>query len=181
MNEFSIGSQCLGVERAGPRLSEEQLASFEKEMGIRLPAQLRKFYQCWNGGLPYPVEVPETSSVWVRLQWPKGAENESYISLSPATSVTSLLQIHGEPPRDLQRTWNDFRPHLPPGMMPFSRDPGGGLFLIGIAGMNEGKIFFWQGGMLADVADSLEEFFLLMRDEPEAGESLEAWVRRAYV
>ena len=90
--------------------------------------------------------------------------------------------------------WNIVKPSLPQDVLCFAPDPGGSLFLIGIKEYNLGKIFFWESSYqanlsegefpsydnIASVANSFTEFLLALREEPDEGESLEAWVKRVY-
>lgn len=191
MSEFLLEGRRFGVADAGHRLSEAELAAFEEQVGTRLPDQLRSFYLRWNGGLPYPVEVPEDSAVWVRLRWRPGAEAAR---VGPAASLNNLFEVDADSSVDFLTAHADFEGRIPRDCLAFAIDPGGSLFLIGIGEHNVGRIYYWARAFeegvedgeapgydnVADVAGSFVEFLLALRQEPEIGEPLDAWVQRAY-
>jgi hypothetical protein len=191
MAEFVLENISFDVEIPGEPISEKDLSDLETKLGTRLPAQLRSYYLRWNGGLPLPSSIPEDKSAWVRLYWKPGAEAAQ---LGPATSLHGLSEVNSSPDTDFLRIWNDFKHRIPQDVLCFARDPGGSLFLIGIKDYNLDKIYFWERSYqadigagelpgydnIADVANSFVEFLLALREEPDEGESLEAWVRRVY-
>ncbi len=191
MPQIILEDRHFEVETAGDKLSESELIEFEKKIGTKLPSQLRSFYSHWNGGLPYPANIPKNKSAWVRLHWSKGAEAAR---VGPATSFEGLFRINASPSVDFLRTWIDYKDSLPKDVLCFASDPGSSLFLIGIKDYNLGKIFFWEISYQADIAEgeipnydniafvanSFTEFLLALREEPNDGESLEDWVKRVY-
>lgn len=191
MNEFELDRRLYKVLNSGKPLSENDLAHVEVQIGMHLPSQLRSYYLRWNGGLPYPLDVPDYAGVWVSLRWKEGVEAAR---VGPAAPVSRLLIINGDPDRDFIRTWTDFRSRIPSDCLCFARDPGGNLYLIGMQPHNLGRIYFWERAYeanidagespsydnVADVANSLKDFLLALREEPKADESLDAWVRRVY-
>lgn len=191
MNEFQLDHRRFKVLNTGSSLQESDIAALESKIGISLPAQLRSYYLRWNGGLPYPLDVPDFESVWIRLRWKEGAEAAR---VGPATNLSPLLLVNADPDRDFFRSWNDFKHRIPNDCLCFARNSGGSLFLIGTQPHNLGRIYFWERSYeadieagdspsydnIADVADSLKDFLLALREEPKPGELLEAWVRRVY-
>ena len=191
MKTFQINHRRFEVLDAGDFVSEPDIAALERKIGTQLPAQLRSYYLQWNGGLPYPLDLPEDSTVCVRLRWKEGADAASW---GPVASLHELFLINANPARDFFRTWRDFEDRIPSDCLCFARDPGGSLFLIGIRPHNLGRIYFWSryyeadldAGELpsydniADVADSFNDFLLALREESQSDESLDAWVQRVY-
>ena len=192
MKEFQINHRRFEVLDAGDFVSEPDIAALEGKIGTQLPAQLRSYYLRWNGGLPYPLDLPnDCESVSVRLRWKEGADAASF---GPAADINELFLINADPNRDFFRTWSDFKDRIPSDCLCFARDSGGSLFLIGIQPHNLGRIYFWErvheadigAGELpshdniADVADSFNDFLLALREEPKSDESLDAWVQRVY-
>ena len=191
MTNFVLENRSFNVYRAAHSLSENEITAFEGQIGTQLPFQLRSFYLHWNGGLPYPTDIPDDKSAWVRLYWAKGVKAAQG---GPAACFQGLFRINEEPAIDFLRTWNDFKHRIPQDVLCFARDPGGSQFVIGIKEYNLGKIFFWDRDYEADiddgetpnydniafVANSFTEFLLALREEPDEGESLEDWVKRVY-
>ncbi|WP_020160109.1 MULTISPECIES: SMI1/KNR4 family protein [Methylobacter] len=192
MVDFVLENISFDVEIPGEPISEKDLSDLEAKLGTQLPSQLRSYYLRWNGGIPLPSSTPEDKSVWVRLYWKEGAEAAH---VGPATSFQGLYKINSSiPGTDFLDTWNDFKHRIPQDCLCFARDPGGSQFLIGIKDYNLGKIYFWERSYqadigagelpgydnIADVANSFVEFLLALREEPDEGESLEAWVKRVY-
>jgi len=191
MPHFLLENRPFDIDAPGSPVSEGELTVLEALIGYKLPSQLRSFYLHWNGGLPYPTDIPEDKSVWIRLLWSKGAEAAR---VGTATSFEGLFRINANPSVDFLRTWNDYKDSLPQDVLCFASDPGSSLFLIGIKDYNLGKIFFWESSYQANigegetpnydniafVANSFTEFLLALREEPDKGESLEDWVKRVY-
>ncbi|MCX7110053.1 MAG: SMI1/KNR4 family protein [Proteobacteria bacterium] len=190
-NEFILENRHFGVERVGEKLSESDLGIFEAKIGTQLPHQLRSFYLHWNGGLPYPIEIPENKSVWVRLHWKAGVDAAQ---VGPAACLSRLYSINADPNIDFFSFYSDFKDNIPQDVLCFASNPGSSLFLIGTKEYNLGIIYFWSSPYQADigegetpnydniafVANSFTEFLLALREEPDDGESLEDWVKRVY-
>jgi SMI1 / KNR4 family (SUKH-1) len=184
MASLQLFGQEFDCSNNAQPVGDADLNRLEAETGMKMPQSLRELYKKVNGGLIAPTRIPEDSSIWVRLDWPQ-ADNAG----DPATSYAGNLCIGADPSVDLLRTWQDHAGLLLPGYFPFAVDPGGSLFVIGTWEHNQGQVFFWDRTRrtdpisldnVANVASSLEAFFLAMRDEPHAGESLKDWVARAY-
>ena len=179
------------VREPGPGVDGTQLLALEGAIGCQLPAQMRSYYSRWNGGLPYPLDVPEFSSLCVRLHWRSGAKAARSGRIA---SIGDMLEIDSNPAMDLLQTWTLFKGRFPDGLLCFLSDPGGNLFLIGTGSHNLGKIFFWARGYeadedegevpsydnIADVAPTFIDFLLALRGEPGPDESHEDWIRRNY-
>ncbi|WP_110017382.1 SMI1/KNR4 family protein [Plasticicumulans acidivorans] len=188
---FVLNGKDYEVLVHGHPLSEEELCAFEAQIHIRLPPQLRSYYLKWNGGLACPSDLPEGSSVWVKLQWPVKILNAD---LDQATSVRKFFIINAQGETDFFSIWSAYEKHIPKGYLCFSQDPVGSLFLISTQERSLGQIFFWPrqfgGGLdgddsrteteLAFIVGSVTEFLLLMREEPNNDEPLEDWVKRMY-
>lgn len=191
MSDFVLQGREFGVERSGMNVTLSDIDAFEAQIQTPLPTQLKDFYLRWNGGLPYPVEVPEDKSVWVRLHWNETTEAAHY---GPAAPLESMFRINSDPPTDFLRTWSDYKDRIPRDTLCFAGDPGGSLFLIGTGDHNLGRIYFWARSSEADrgsgelpdykniayVADSFDDFLLALREEPNPGEPLNHWVGRVY-
>lgn len=189
MPGFTLDNKPFRIESLDSSVAESDLIDFEKKTGQQLPAQLRSYYRQWNGGLPCPEDVPEDKSVWVRVFW---SEEQEAAVTGPAAIFSGFMKINSKPARDWFRTWNDFKNRIPADTICFARDPGGSLFLIGTHSYNFGKIYYWSRGYevgedaipdyrnVAFVADSLVDFLLALRPEPESGEAIHDWINRVY-
>jgi hypothetical protein len=191
MAEFVLENRKFIVDGSGTPLNESTLAAFETQIGTKLPTQLRSFYFRWNGGLPCPEDIPEDKGICVRVYWKPGVEAARGGGVA---SFEKMFRINADPSSDFLLTRNDLKHRLPQDVLCFARNPGSSLFLIGIKDYNLGKIYYWsspyqanldEGEMpsydnIADVAESFVEFLLALREEPNKGESLNAWVRRVY-
>jgi len=191
MPQFKLENRIFDIDSPGLPVSEIDLSNLEALIGTQLPSQLRSFYSHWNGGLPYPKDIPEDKTVWVRLFWQAGTDA---MQGGPAASFEGLFRINADPSVDFFRTWKDFKQSIPNDVIGFAHNPGSSLFLIGIKDYNLGKIFFWSSDYQANidegeipnydniafVANSFTEFLLALREEPDEGESLEDWVKRVY-
>jgi len=187
---FELGARKFSVRNPGRPLTDGELARFESELGVALPSQLRSFYLRWNGGLPYPLDVPEFASLQVVVKWPDNcdaARGGRVISLGKMQRFDDELE-------GFMQNWEWCRNHVPSDLLPFQRDPGNSQILIGTGPANLGQIFYWPRGYgpdreagevpnydnIAFVAPSFLEFLALYREEPHPGESEEDWIRRHY-
>jgi hypothetical protein len=191
MSDFFIDGRSYGVERAGGVLSANVLADAELAIGATLPAELRNFMLRFNGGLPYPEDIPESVSIHVRLRWNDGSPAIKY---GRSANLERVYRVEGEPAVDLVRANRDFRGRIPEDTITFGYDAGGNQFLIGIGEKNRGKIFFWAKWWEADrdagqmpshdnvavVADSFLHFLKGMSPEPLKDESYEDWEKRCF-
>jgi len=188
--QFAISGKSFGVENPGPAVDEAGLKRLEATIGTPLPAELRSYYARWNGGLPFPLDLPEDNAMMVRVFWPVGA---AAARVGPIVAVSGMLRIDGEF-NDFVENWQAFEGRYPKDLLCFQRDPGGSLFLVGIAEHNLGKIYYWarrweanrsEGEVagydnIAYVAPSFLDFLLALRPEQGQDESDEDWIRRHY-
>jgi hypothetical protein len=192
MADFVIEGRAYTVESKEPGVSEAALADFEHQHQLRLPEQLRAYYLRFNGGLPYPVDLPEYSAIGLRLVWAEGVRGARGGDMA---YFSGLFKInHPNPSLDYASTWHDFKHRVPAGYLGFGSDPSGSLFLIGTAEHNVGEIFFWSRQYEADVgggeapsdvniafvAPSFKDMLLAMRVEPADDETVEQWIARVY-
>jgi len=188
---FELNGRKYAVRNPGKPLDEGQLKGFEEQIGISLPTQLRSFYLRWNGGLPYPLDVPEFSSLRVVVRWPVGCD----AAKGGRVIAVSSMQRFNDELEDFVQNWEAFRDHLPHDLLPFQIDPGSSQFLIGTGPSNLGQVFYWPFGYAPDreagevpnydniafVAPSFLEFLALYRGRDQGpDESQEDWIRRNY-
>ena len=191
MDQYQVGGKQFGVVLAGEPVGPSDIAALEAAIGVKLPDQLRSFFLKFNGGLPFPLDLPEDNAVWVRLDWPPDSRAAS---AGVGADVARILSINSPPQVDFLRTWKDFKHRIPPDMLPFGYDSGGSLYVVGTGPDNLGRIYFWERSHeadvgagqrpgydnIAEVAPTFEEFLLAMRPEPNTGESMVEWRRRVY-
>lgn len=128
----------------GPRLSENDLDSFEKDANIVLPAEYRSFLLRHNGGLPSPDVIDV-----------KGAPG------SP-TDVQVFFGI-GRPVESSDLRWNrrTFVERLPNKWLPIAHDSGGNLFCLSLSGPDVGSV------MYVDLDQALPGFYSVARNIDE--------------
>jgi SMI1-KNR4 cell-wall len=195
MTDLVIEGRGFKVVSPGQKINEATITLFEEQIGVQLPQQLRDYYLRYNGGCPRPNDIPEMSSPALSLPWPNDFDEINDAQRRcPFTFVSWFFQIASEPSTDFFNAWSNLKNYIPQGMLAFSPDPGGDLFMIGTQAENLGKIFFWARSIddgfrpgqraspegVSSVANSFYEFLLLLREEPKSGESFDAWVRRVY-
>ena len=153
----------------GPKLSEEELAKFEEQIGFTLPISYRKFLLAYNGGNPSPYFY-----VVPKWHYQQSLVNE-FNGIDP----------DGEHIIDLRETIELLASRLPKGFIPIAGDPGGNCVLISLDGPTYGKIYFWDHENepedctenLSDyaniywLADDFEDFLNNLKEEHELGTS----------
>lgn len=99
-----------------------EMDDFEKENGIKLPLDYRKFLLQSNGGKPIADK-----------------------NLYPPTIVTYILGMHnGEYYSSLYKHIEMFKNRLPFSTFPIATDPFGNLFIMSLHEENHGHIYFWD-------------------------------------
>lgn len=133
-------------------ISEQELANFEREYGIKLPQQYRQFLLDYNGGRPEHCDF----------------------NFKGSTNGSQLLGFFGIGSRiDVRKELRTYNGRLPAAWFPVASDAGGNLICICLSGPNYGKVFFWDHEMESDetqgltpetanntvlIADSFDEF-----------------------
>jgi cell wall assembly regulator SMI1 len=142
-------------------LDENALVHFEKQHGIRLPADYRAFLLEHNGGEPNPNMIDFLESG--RLQ---------------SDIVRFFYGIHSGPEwARLDLSIEAFKGRMPDEFIPITADPFGNQFVLGVKAPYESKIYFWDHERELDedshaifenmsfVANSFSEFLNLLHDE----------------
>lgn len=188
---FQLSGRAYAVRNPGSPVTAATVDLLEQQIGCPLPPQLRQYYLRWNGGLPFPLDVPEFSALAVRVRWAPGTPA---VRTGPVAAVSAMLRLDSDI-NSLVEHWETFRTLMPPGWLPFQRDPGGSLFVIGTVDSNAGQVRFWSRDYQADqeagevpgqdnmaeVAPSFIDYLLALRDaEQLPGETEEGWIRRHY-
>ncbi len=138
----------------GKKISENQIAMIEADLGITLPEELRNHYLKFNGGRPQKCYYTNVIDTFV---------------------VDQFIPIkYGD------FTFEDvYRQHviedkiIPSYLIPFAIDPGGDYFCISVRAEDKGKVFFFWTEFYEDlkravrlVAPSFEDFIESMKKEP---------------
>jgi hypothetical protein len=145
----------------GP-VSAATVNAAEKRLGVKLPADYKRFLRTINGGCPKPDSflVPDRGPAMVGILYGVGPER------SPA----DLEYEQGE-----ATLWD----LLPPGFVAIGHDPGGNTLLLGTLGKDAGRVFFWDrnglwvredGHNTFPVAASFTAFVDSLRELPDDAE-----------
>ncbi|HYE17042.1 MAG TPA: SMI1/KNR4 family protein [Tepidisphaeraceae bacterium] len=126
---------------AGAPLQEADVAAFERELGVPLPADYRAFLLLRNGGRFNPhVEYP--------------LPTEEYSDHMGLFHVYGLLRPPGAN-TDLRHQLEVHDGRIPRGTLPIG-DDGDNLLLIGLEGERRGKLYLWvrDDEMFKDAEDN---------------------------
>jgi SMI1-KNR4 cell-wall len=145
------------TDTLGP-LDPQAVQKAEQLIGGPLPDAYKQFLQKYNGGRPEPTGF---SITWSGQEWADGWSVDM---------VHVLLGFKPDDPIDFFHYLDMFMGRVPVDTVPVGCDPGGNLLLLGFAGPNAGKVFFWmrdyevEEGQVPDysnvgfVASSFSEF-----------------------
>lgn len=99
----------------------------EKRLGVKLPADYKRFLCTTNGGCPDPQEfvVPDRGPALAAILY--GVRSERTHADLEYEQVEATL-------------WDP----LPPGFLAIGHDPGGNTFLLATLGADAGRVFFWD-------------------------------------
>lgn len=141
----------------GPPLKEKNIRKLEREFGCELPTAYRKFLLQSNGGRP-------ARQTLLRAGGDAGDVVERFFGLGDAGA-------------DLFGVFDIFSSRIPRGLLPIASDPFGNLILLGLAGPDTGRVFFWDHEIepegndapdanVAPVADAFPQFLGNFRGLP---------------
>lgn len=114
--------------RVGKPITEEQLVSFERDLGIKLPSDYRTFLMRTNGGKPNLEAFPI-----------KNDQRDTH------GLIHRFLSLGHEHPRyDLLYHIQAYHGRIPADIMPIASDPGGSVICLAVNGKFRGEIYFWD-------------------------------------
>ena len=129
-------SQPFGV------IDEDCLASFESEIGAKLPSEYRDFLLKHDGGVPELTKVILSSDPTIPEKDAEWTEVMHFYSIHPDAaddlSVRAVLKmVQGEFTSDIR-----FRPENRQRFIPVAQDMHGDLFVISLESPDSGGMFF---------------------------------------
>jgi hypothetical protein len=152
----------LRTIESGPRISENDIAQFERQYRVTLPEPYRLFLLERNGGRP-----------------------ERDVFDVPGSEINPVVRLHfffgiDDPEESCNLAWNldEYADRIPSGLMPIATTEGADKICLELRGEARGRILFWDGyeedgeKKLLPVAPTFEAFVnQLRRDEnsPEMG------------
>ncbi|MCI0417434.1 SMI1/KNR4 family protein [bacterium] len=136
-------------------LTTDELNATELRLGIPFPESYRQFLLVHNGGRPRPNVFRTDDGHLEMVDW--------------------FLGIHEGEHDNLLRYLEWYKNRIPTDLLPIGHDAGGNLILIGIIGVNLGKIFFWDHEKedsdsrvgydnIIEIAESLDAFLASLKD-----------------
>lgn len=136
-------------EEVGPPLTEEHIASFERELGVRLPDPYRRFLLRTNGGRP-PRE--------------KDTVDVEGLSGSP-TGIQVFYRIGGAV-KSSELTWNreTLCERIPDNLLAIASDSFGSDFCISLKGEDRGAIYFCDLQSVAFNYEAVPNFYPVASD-----------------
>ncbi len=138
-----------------PPVSEEKVRQFELKIGAPLPDDYRRFLLKHNGGRP-KTEI---------FDFPDGKDS---------SGVNMFYPLDPKDTNALEAKLEVFQERIPKEFIAFGGDPFGNQLVIGTAGEERGKIYFWDREMEADegeepdmsnmdfLANSFEDFLAML-------------------
>ncbi|QEG29619.1 SMI1 / KNR4 family protein [Gemmata obscuriglobus] len=134
----------------------------EKRLGVRLPADYKRFLRTINGGCPDPQEfvVPNRGPALAAIFYGVRSER-THADLEYEQEQATL--------------WDP----LPPGFLAIGHDPGGNTFLLATFAPDAGRVFFWDrnglwvredGRNAFPVADTFTAFMESLHESPQDAE-----------
>jgi cell wall assembly regulator SMI1 len=108
-------------------ITENDIASFEAEIGNKLPADYKEFLLTYNGGMPSKCRFLIS-------------EEQGYTSAELFYGLTDDKDYGLRRNYSLFRIYNDVHQTI----IPIAEDAGGNRICIGLSGENNNKIYFWD-------------------------------------
>jgi hypothetical protein len=155
------GLAMLKFSHSFGTVSAQKISALEKRLGVKFPADYKRFLRSTNGGCPEPncFTVPDRGDALVGILY--GIRNER-----------DSCDLEYE--QEQATLWDP----LPKGLVAIGNDPGGCLLLLSTVGKNPGRVFFWDrkgfwvrkdGHNTFPVAASFAEFLDSLHDLPAEG------------
>src|SRR5689334_5929034 len=119
-------SMMIGLKAPRPGASEEALERFERESGIKIPPEYRRFLACQNGGSP--VKRSFTCG--------KGAYQDSVLR--------SFFGVNCPRAYDLSFILKQYSGRIPPHTFPIASDEFDNLIMISRRRGSANQILFWD-------------------------------------
>lgn len=105
-------------------VSEQQLMNLERELGMEIPVEYRKFLRDYNGGYPQP-------------------DGFDFADGSDGSSIDRFLGISDSKNEDIIEYFNNYKSRIPDGYFPIAKDPGGNLILVKEDSPGS-EVYFWD-------------------------------------
>lgn len=130
----------IALKTSFPGTNELAVARFERQLGVRLPEDYRRFLLCCNGGEPMngAFEVEGWGSTHVHVFY--GLET-GYDAYNLDWSRSRLEEV------------------FPDSVIPIACDPGGYKVCLGVRRRAQGKVYFWDRGEQLDALVRIAESF----------------------
>lgn len=125
------------------QLTEDELRRAESVIGATLPKEYRQFLLKHNGGRPDPADF--------RITW---KDRERLARGWRISTVGDFHSIYDGQALNLLEDFKFYRERLPKDMLAVARDPGGNAIVLGLAGENRGKVFFWINNLPAEFEET---------------------------
>ena len=152
------------LQEQGPRLAPSEIDDFERQIGLRLPDDYRKFLQKTNGGV-----VLESDGYFYLDAGDWWNQIHVFFSLrlpdTPDVEIASVV-------RRLQRHHPDKFDKLL-GKLPIASDHYGNKIYVKLVGPEQGSVYFWMhDGDVPDdkLSESFQEFIDSLQEKPSESE-----------
>src|SRR5436853_6716691 len=115
----------MQIDDPGRPLTSIDLATLERELGVKLPGDYHSFLLANNGGMPSPG--------FIDVQGAPGSPTDIQVFFGVDRSVGSS-----------SLTWNRraFQGRIPDRLLPIACDSGGNLFCVSVSGPATGEISY---------------------------------------
>src|SRR4051812_14003816 len=115
----------IQISDSFPKVGKRRLQKFERDTGIKLPADYRDFLLKHNGGQPLHsrFEIPE---------------------LREDALLDFFYAIDGSQAVNLEDQLAEWKDEMPPGFLPIAHDPGGAIIVMSTEGEHAGHVFLWD-------------------------------------
>jgi len=144
----------LAFSKLFDALSEDQISSCEKRMGITLPSEYKAFLRLHNGGRPTPNQA-----VIPKINEP--------VLVDILYGIASTRQ-----PADIDTEFQEIREAVGEGFLPIGHDPGGNYFLLAISGGVVESIYYWDACRAFAASNETENTYFVAKGIEELLSSL---------
>ncbi|MCB2261457.1 MAG: SMI1/KNR4 family protein [Candidatus Thiosymbion ectosymbiont of Robbea hypermnestra] len=111
--------------------SRDEIAAFERKLGVKLPPAYVAFLTSTNGGQP----TPDT----FRVSW----GNQPWAGFLETMSVGELYGLRDDEGLSLEEGYESMAERIPGEAIPIGNDPGGSLLLLFVKGPFVGQVHIW--------------------------------------
>jgi len=126
------------ISDQGRKISKEDIAYLEGEIGHKFPSEYMRFLLDYNGGMPQPDchDVQNT----------EGTNIGSFVGIHVFYSIAGVEAKSSDQEDDYTIEWSysTYQGRIPENFLPIGEDAGGNQICLSLNGEDRGSVWYWD-------------------------------------